>query len=101
MLVRAASLGLPELRRAVTHPAVWSLPVMALLAFVAMPFNEEFYGYWVNFDPQGDAQQHEWIYTTRIFRYTSGVLVGQLLALLTGAALRAARRPRAGPGPRV
>ncbi|SIN30751.1 hypothetical protein [Micromonospora cremea] len=75
------------LQRVVAHPAVWSVPVMVLLVFAAMPFNDGFYEFWVNYDPQGDAQQHEWISTKRIFRYTSGVLCGQLLALLTGAAL--------------
>jgi hypothetical protein len=79
--------GRPALRRTMTHPAVWSLPVMALLVFVAMPLNEGYYGFWVNFDAQGGAQQHEWISTTRIFKHTSGFLCGQLLALLVGAAL--------------
>ncbi|NES31701.1 hypothetical protein GCE86_03080 [Micromonospora terminaliae] len=87
MRVEVAQPGSSMLRRAVAHPAVWSLPVMALLVFLAMPFNDGFYELWVNYDPQGDAQQHEWIYTERVFRYTSGVLCGQLLALLAGAAL--------------
>ncbi|SBT67833.1 hypothetical protein GA0070622_4914 [Micromonospora sediminicola] len=78
---------LPTLRRTVTHPAVWSVPAMALLVFVAMPFNDGFYSFWVNYDAQGDAQQYELLHTTRIFRYTSGVLCGQALALLAGAAL--------------
>jgi hypothetical protein len=65
---------------------VWSVPVMGLLVFVAMPFNDGCYEYRVNDDPLGDAQQHEWIYTTRLFRYTSAVLSGQL-PLLAGAAL--------------
>ncbi|WP_341720786.1 hypothetical protein QQG74_14390 [Micromonospora sp. FIMYZ51] len=52
-----------------------------------MPFNDALYEFWVNYDPQGDAQQHERFYATQIFRYTSGVLSGQLLALLAGAAL--------------
>lgn len=60
---------------------------MALLACAAMPFNEGFYEYFVNFDPQGDAQQQEWQLTRRVFRYTSGVLCGQLLALLVGVGL--------------
>ncbi|MGW0433698.1 hypothetical protein ACWDV4_14315 [Micromonospora sp. NPDC003197] len=81
------SVGRPALWRTVTHPAVWSLPVMALLVLMAMPFNDGFYSFWVNYDAQGDAQQYEWIYTTRIFRYTSGILCGQLLALLAGIAL--------------
>jgi hypothetical protein len=58
---------------------------MALLVFVAMPFNDGFYEYWVNNDPQGDAQQHEWIYTRRLFRYTSGMRCGRL-PLLAGPA---------------
>ncbi|MEE6259220.1 hypothetical protein [Plantactinospora sonchi] len=84
--------GSGRLRRTVTYPVVWSLPVMALLVLVAMPFNDQFYEFWVNYDAQGDAQQYERIYTSRIFRHTSGVLSGQLLALLAGAAL--ARRHR-------
>ncbi|WP_262287017.1 hypothetical protein [Micromonospora sp. MA102] len=80
-------MGLPALRRTVTHPAVWSLPAMALLVLAAMPLNDGFYDFWVNYDAQGDAQQYERIYTTRIFRHTSGFLCGQLLALLVGAAL--------------
>lgn len=87
MLVTKAGPGLPPLRSALTHPLVWSVPVMALLAWVSMPLNDELYEFWVNYDPQGDAQQHEWSRATRIFRYTSGVLGGQLLALLAGAAL--------------
>ena len=75
------------LRRLARHPAVWSLPVMALLACAAMPFNSGYYEYWINFDPQGEGQQQEWVQTRRIFRYTSGVLCGQLLALVVGAAL--------------
>lgn len=82
-----AGVGLPALRRTVTHPAVWSVPAMALLVLVAMPFNDAFYGFFVNYDAQGDAQQYELLHTTRIFRYTSGVLCGQVLALLAGAAL--------------
>jgi hypothetical protein len=87
MLAGGGQPGSSVLRRAVAHPAVWSVSVMALLVFVAMPFNDGFYEYWVNYDPQGDAQQHEWIYMTRIFQYTSGVLCGHLLALLAGVAL--------------
>ncbi|MBB5113348.1 hypothetical protein ACLQ2Y_14285 [Micromonospora echinospora] len=70
-----------------THPAVWSVPAMALLVVVAMPFNDAFYDFWVNYDAQGDSQQYELLHTTRIFQYTSGVLCGQVLALLAGAAL--------------
>jgi hypothetical protein len=81
-------------------PAVWPVPVMVLLVFVAVWFNDgtryndDFYELWVNGDPQGDAQQYEWQYSGRIFRYTSGVLCGQFLALLAGAAL-ARRYPQA------
>ncbi|MEV4118490.1 hypothetical protein [Micromonospora sp. NPDC049645] len=87
MIAGMAGIGVPTLRRTVTHPAVWSVPVMALLVLVAMPFNDGFYHFWVNYDAQGGAQQHEWLYATRIFRYTSGILCGQVLALLAGAAL--------------
>jgi hypothetical protein len=82
----------PMLVRVVTHPAVWSLPVMALLVWLAMPFNDGFYETWVNYDPQGDAQQHEWTSTRWIFRCTSGVLCGQFLSVLVGVVL--ARRHR-------
>ncbi|MGW4948194.1 hypothetical protein ACWEOZ_42140 [Actinoplanes sp. NPDC004185] len=75
------------LRRVVSHPAVWCVPVAAVLAWAAMSFNSGFYEFWVNFDPQGDGQQLEWVQTRRIFRYTSGVLCGQLLALIAGIAL--------------
>ncbi|WP_433281529.1 hypothetical protein [Micromonospora sp. CA-244673] len=87
MLRGMAGVDLPALRRTVTHPAVWSLPAVALLALVAMPFNDGFYNFWVNYDAQGGAQQHESLHATRIFRYTSGSLCGQVLALLAGAAL--------------
>ncbi len=70
-----------------THPLVWSIPVMALLAWISMPLNDALYEFWVNYDPQGDAQQQESSRATQIFRYTSGVLSGQLLALLAGTAL--------------
>ncbi|TCB98404.1 hypothetical protein E0H26_08450 [Micromonospora zingiberis] len=78
---------MPTPRSVLTHPVVWSIPVMALLAWISMPINDELYEFWVNYDPQGDAQQQESLHATRIFRYTSGVLGGQLLALLAGAAL--------------
>ena len=64
------------LRRLARHPVVWSLP-----------FNSGYYEYWINFDPQGEGQRQEWVQTRRIFRYTSGVLCGQLLALVVGVAL--------------
>jgi hypothetical protein len=66
---------------------LWSLPVMALLVLLARPFNNQFYELVVNYDPQGDAQQHEWVYTTGIFQHTSGFLCGQLLAVVAGIAL--------------
>jgi hypothetical protein len=75
------------LRRVASHPAFWSVPVAAVLAWAAMSFNSGYYEFWVNFDPQGDGQQQEWVQTRRIFRYTSGVLCGQLLALVAGVAL--------------
>ncbi|GHJ54207.1 hypothetical protein Nm8I071_35140 [Nonomuraea sp. TT08I-71] len=87
MLPQMGGVGLPALRRAVTHPAAWSPPAVALLALVAMPFNDGFYNFWVNYDAQGDAQQQEMLYATRIFRYTSGFLGGQVLALVAGAVL--------------
>lgn len=71
-----------------------AVPAMALLVLVAMPFNDGFYGFWINYDAQGDAQQYELLHTTRVFRYTSGVLCGQVLALLAGTAL-ASRRTQA------
>jgi hypothetical protein len=66
---------------------LWSLPVMALLVLLARPFNDQFYELVVNYDPQGDAQQHEWVYTTGIFQHTSGFLCGQLLAVVAGIVL--------------
>ncbi|MCW6010403.1 hypothetical protein K1W54_38530 [Micromonospora sp. CPCC 205371] len=64
-----------------------SIPLVALLATMLLPLNDGFYEFWVNYDAQGDAQQYEWRQTTRAFRYTSGVLCGQLVALLAGAVL--------------
>jgi hypothetical protein len=87
MLAPMAGFRNPTLWRTAAHPAVWPVPVMVLTVLVMMPINERFYEFWVNYDSQGDAQQHEWYYATRIFRYTSGILYGQLLALLAGAAL--------------
>jgi len=66
--------------------------VVAVLAWLAMPFNDGFYESFVNYDPQGDAQQYEWVATRWIFRYTSGVLCGQFVAVVAGVAL--ARRHR-------
>ncbi|WP_344937168.1 hypothetical protein, partial [Actinoplanes nipponensis] len=75
------------LRRALRHPAVWSPPAIALLVLAAMPFNDGFYEFWVNFDPHGDGQQQEWVHTRHLFRSTSGLLCGHLLAVVAGAAL--------------
>jgi hypothetical protein len=72
-----------------------SIPLVATLAVLLLPLNDGYYEFWVNYDPQGDAQQHEWQYTTRAFRYTSGVLCGQLVALLAGAVLALRHRVRA------
>lgn len=69
-----------------------SIPLVALLAVLLLPLNDGYYEFWVNYDPQGDAQQHEWQYTTRAFRYTSGVLCGQLVALLAGGVLAVRHR---------
>src|SRR3954465_5440269 len=57
--------GAQSLQQGSAH-LVWSVPVMGLLVFVIMPFNDGCYEYWVNYDPLGDAQQHEWIYTARL-----------------------------------
>lgn len=69
-----------------------SIPLVALLAAILLPLNDGFYEFWVNYDPQGDAQQYERRQTTIAFRYTSGVLCGQLVALLAGAALASRQR---------
>ncbi|MEU4428535.1 hypothetical protein AB0F81_48620 [Actinoplanes sp. NPDC024001] len=76
----------------IRHPAVWSVPLMAVLVIAAMPVNDGFYEFWINYDPQGDGQQWEWGYTDHVYRHTSGVLCGQVLSLLTGYLL--ARRHR-------
>jgi hypothetical protein len=67
--------------------AAWSAGLAALAPILAMRFNIGFYEFWVNYDARGGAQQHELIATRHIFRHTSGVLCGQLLALLAGLAL--------------
>jgi hypothetical protein len=69
-----------------------SIPLVALLAAMLLPLNDGFYEFWVNYDPQGDAQQYERHQTTIAFRYTSGVLCGQLVALLAGAVLALRQR---------
>ena len=70
-LLKAATLG-----RVVRHPAVWSLPVMALLVLVAMPFNDGFYEFFINVDPQGPGEQQDWQHARRVFRFTSACFVG-------------------------
>ena len=60
---------------------------LAVLVLISMPVNDRFYDFWVNYDPQGDAQVHEAWVTTRIYRYTSGVLCGQFLSLVAGYVL--------------
>lgn len=87
MNARATNLPALTPRPAVCDLALWSVPVVVLLVCVAMPFNSGFYDLWINYDAQGNAQQYERIYTTRIFRYTSGVLCGQGLAFLAGVSL--------------
>jgi hypothetical protein len=87
MVERGTGDTLPAWRRAFEHPAVWSIPVMAFVVIMARFLNEGYYDKLVNYDPQGDDQLYEWRRTTLIFRYTSGVLFGQLLALVAGAAL--------------
>lgn len=72
-----------------------SIPLVAALAAALVALNDGYYALWVNYDPQGDAQQHERQYTTRAFRYTSGVLCGQLVALLSGAVLALRHQARA------
>jgi hypothetical protein len=71
---------------------VWAVPLVALVAIAVHPGNDNYYDSMVNYDPQGDEQLHEWQRTTLIFRYTTGLLLGQLLALLVGVVL--ARRHR-------
>lgn len=80
--------------RVVEHPVVWSVPLMALVVRATRGFNHGYYEFFVNGDPQGDAQQAEWQFATHVFTYTSGVLAGQLLSAVVGIAL--ARRHRHG-----
>jgi hypothetical protein len=60
---------------------------LVTFAIVAWPFNVGFYEFAVNQDPEGEDQLYEWQRTTLIFRHTTGVLCGQVVALITGAAL--------------
>jgi hypothetical protein len=72
----------------------------ALVAIAAHPLNDTYYDSLVNFDPQSEEQLNEWRRTTLIFRYTTGLLFGQLLALLVGAVLAGRHRmPAALTGP--
>ena len=74
-----------SVRRLVRHPAVWPVPVTALLVLVAEGFNIDFYyTFFVNYDPQGEVQQAEATFTSLVFTYTSGVLAGQVLCVLVG-----------------
>lgn len=91
-------MGIPDrsvLARVVTHPAIWALPVMVLLVWASMPFNEGFYEQLVNYDPQGEAQMAEYRRTREIFMETSGALGGQFLAATVGVLL--SRRYQHGP----
>jgi hypothetical protein len=72
-------------RRRWSHPVVWVVPVMVLLVLIGRPLNDVYFVTFVDQDPDPDA--YEWQRTTLIFRYTSGLLCGQLLALVAGAAL--------------
>ncbi len=73
-------------RRALSNPLVWSVPLTALLVYTLMPFNSDFYEDFINYDPQY-VQTQEWAQTQRIFRYTSGMLCGQLVAWRAGVSL--------------
>ncbi|MEV4625819.1 hypothetical protein AB0J90_05955 [Micromonospora sp. NPDC049523] len=67
--------------------ALWAPGAVAVLALLLMPVYENGYEFVVNYDPQGDAEQFERLYTTALLRYTSGFVCGQLIALAVGAAL--------------
>ncbi len=69
----------PELMR-----VLWAIPAMVLLVVALMSVNEGFYEQMINYDPQGDGQQWEWGYHRQVMRATSGVLVGHVLAFVTG-----------------
>jgi hypothetical protein len=81
----------PRRRRVLRHPAVWAVPLLTLVATVAWVCNGGFSDM-VNSDPEGDFQLDEWKRTTAIFHHTTGLLYGQLLALIVGAALAARHR---------
>jgi hypothetical protein len=78
-------------RRERRHPVVWAVPLLALVATVAWVCNGGFSDM-VNSDPQGEFQLDEWNRMTAIFQHTTGLLYGQLLALIVGAALAARHR---------
>jgi hypothetical protein len=72
--------------------AVLLVAAMIALVLISMPVNDRFYGLWVNYDPQGDAELHEAWATAAIYRYTAGVLCGQFLSLVAGFVLGRRRR---------
>ncbi|MGW3615108.1 hypothetical protein ACWD6N_35810 [Micromonospora sp. NPDC005163] len=75
-------------------PLLWLLPVLVVSAAVLlMPMNADYYMTWVYYDPQTDYERLEQYYVDGVFSYTSGVLVGHLLALLFGAGLVLADHP--------
>ena len=78
--------------RVLGHPAAWAVPLLVVAAVAVLPLNDAYYETVVNYDPQGDEQLYEWRRTTAIFRQTTGLLLGQLIALLAGELL--ARRHR-------
>jgi hypothetical protein len=82
----------PRRRRVRRHPVVWAVPLLALVATVAWVCNGSYYDSAVNSDPQGEFQVGEWRRTTAIFHHTTGLLYGQILALIVGAALAARHR---------
>jgi hypothetical protein len=81
----------PRRRRVRRHPVVWAVPLLALVATVAWVCNGGFSDM-VNPDPQSEFQLDEWKRMTAIFQHTTGLLYGQLLALIVGAALAARHR---------
>jgi hypothetical protein len=95
MLIETVSITEPAWWRFARHPAVWSVPLMALLVVATDWYNSEFfYDFFVNGDPQGDVQGAESAFTDHVFTYTSGVLYGQVLSAVVGVVL--ARRHRHG-----
>jgi hypothetical protein len=82
----------PRQRRVRGHPVVWAVPLLALVATVAWVCNGSYFDMAVNSDPEGEFQLDEWKRTTAIFHHTTGLLYGQILALIAGAALAARHR---------